>query len=148
MPNGTLLLIDDEAALHQAVARMLELEGYTVLQAPNAQQGLETLQQYANEVLVVLSDVKLPDGYGLDLLARYRQKAPQAEVILLTAYGTIPDSVRAMKEGAFDYLTKGDSDDQLVVVVDRAAEKARLQRRVVDLEKKVGAQYSFESMIG
>ncbi|QJX47474.1 sigma-54-dependent Fis family transcriptional regulator [Hymenobacter taeanensis] len=148
MPSGTLLIIDDEVTLRQATSRILELEGYTVLQALDARRGLETLRQYAEDVLVVLSDVKLPDGYGLDLLPRYKQAAPLAEVILLTAYGTIPDGVRAMKEGAFDYLTKGDSDDQLVVVVDRAAEKARLQRRVNDLEKKVGLQYSFESMIG
>ncbi|UYZ64742.1 sigma-54-dependent transcriptional regulator [Hymenobacter weizhouensis] len=148
MPTGTLLLIDDETHLRQAIARMLELEGYTVLTAPDARRGLEELRQHADEVLVVLSDVKLPDGHGLDLLPRYQQVAPLAEVVLLTAYGTIADGVRAMKQGAFDYLTKGDSDDQLVVVVDRAAEKARLQRRVADLEKKVGAQYSFESMIG
>ena len=148
MPTGTLLLIDDEAVLRQAVARTLELEGYTVRQAPDAHRGLDVLRELADEVLVVLSDVKLPDGRGLDLLPRYRALAPLAEVVLMTAYGTIADGVRAMKEGAFDYLTKGDSDDQLVVVVERAAEKARLQRRVADLEKKVGAQYSFESMIG
>ena len=127
MPDGTLLLIDDETALRQAIARMLELEGYTVRQAPDARRGLEDLAQHADDILVVLSDVKLPDGHGLDLLPRYRAKAPLAEIILLTAYGTITDGVRAMKEGAFDYLTKGDSDDQLVVVVDRAVEKARLQ---------------------
>ena len=148
MPDDLLLLIDDETPLRQAIARMLELEGYTVLQAPTAHRGLELLRQHAEEVMVVLSDVKLPDGYGLDLLARYRQLAPVAEIILLTAYGTIADGVRAMREGAFDYLTKGDSDDQLVVVVSRAAEKARLQRRVRELEQKVDAQYSFESMIG
>nr|GFD08162.1 sigma-54 dependent DNA-binding response regulator [Tanacetum cinerariifolium] len=61
---------------------------------------------------------------------------------------TITDGVRAMKEGAFDYLTKGDSDDQLLVIVERAMEKARLQRRVAELEKQVGAQHSFASMIG
>ncbi|RPD47605.1 sigma-54-dependent Fis family transcriptional regulator [Hymenobacter sediminis] len=148
MPAGTLLLIDDETSLRHVVARVLELEGYTVLQAPDARRGLEVLRQHAEEVLVVLSDVKLPDGHGLDLLPRYKQAAPLAEVVLMTAYGTIPDGVRAMKEGAFDYLTKGDSDDQLLVVLERATEKARLQRRVADLEKKVGAQYSFESMIG
>ncbi|WP_133272580.1 sigma-54-dependent transcriptional regulator [Hymenobacter radiodurans] len=148
MPTGTLLIIDDEAPLRQAVARMLELEGYTVLQAPDARRGLETLQQHADEVLVILSDVKLPDGYGLDLLPRYKRKAPLAEVILLTAFGTIADGVRAMREGAFDYLTKGDSDDQLVVVVDRAVEKATLQRRVAELEKRVGVRYSFEAIIG
>ena len=148
MPTGTLLLIDDEAVLRQAVARTLELEGYTVCQAPNAHRGLEALRELAGEVLVILSDVKLPDGRGLDLLPRYRALAPLAEVVLMTAFGTIADGVRAMKEGAFDYLTKGDADDQLVVVVERAAEKARLQRRVADLEKQVGVQYSFESMIG
>ncbi|MBO2009823.1 sigma-54-dependent transcriptional regulator [Hymenobacter negativus] len=148
MPTGTILLIDDEAMLRQAVARTLELEGYTVRQAPDAMRGLETLRDYAAETLVVLSDVKLPDGRGLDLLPRYKTLAPLAEVVLMTAYGTIADGVRAMKEGAFDYLTKGDADDQLVVVVARAAEKARLQRRVADLEKKVGVQYSFDSMIG
>ncbi|WP_188562469.1 sigma-54-dependent transcriptional regulator [Hymenobacter frigidus] len=148
MPNGTILLIDDETMLRQAVARTLELEGYTVRQAPDAHRGLELLRDYAPEILVILSDVKLPDGRGLDLLPRYKALAPLAEVVLMTAFGTIADGVRAMKEGAFDYLTKGDADEQLVVVVDRAAEKARLQRRVADLEKKVGTQYSFDSMIG
>ena len=148
MPNGTLLLIDDETVLRQAVARTLELEGYTVLQAPDAYRALETLRDHADEVLVVLSDVKLPDGRGLDLLPRYKALAPLAEVVLMTAYGTIADGVRAMKLGAFDYLTKSDADEQIVVVVDRAAEKARLQRRVANLEKRVGAQYSFDSMIG
>ena len=120
MPNGTLLLIDDETVLRQAVARTLELEGYTVLQAPDAHRGLETLQSHADDILVVLSDVKLPDGRGLDLLPRYKALAPLAEVVLMTAYGTIADGVRAMKLGAFDYLTKGDADEQIVVVVDRA----------------------------
>ncbi|SHM14900.1 sigma-54-dependent transcriptional regulator [Hymenobacter psychrotolerans] len=148
MPEGTLLLIDDEAPLRQAIARMLELEGYTVLQAPDARRGLETLRTHADDVLVVLSDVKLPDGHGVDLLPRYQAVAPLAEIILLTAYGNVPDGVQAMKAGAFDYLTKGDSDDQLVVVVARAVEKARLQHRVLALEKQVGLQHSFASMIG
>ncbi|MGI4823393.1 MAG: sigma-54-dependent transcriptional regulator [Janthinobacterium lividum] len=148
MPEGTILVIDDEDFLRQAVARTLELEGYTVLQAPDAYRGLALLGQHADEVLVVLSDVKLPDGRGLDLLPRYKALAPLAEVVLLTAYGTIADGVRAMKSGAFDYLTKSNADEQLVVIVDRAAEKARLQRRIADLEKKVGTQYSFDSMIG
>lgn len=148
MSTGTILLIDDEAVLRHAIARTLELEGYTVHQAPDAHRGLQALREHAAEVLVVLSDVKLPDGRGLDLLPRYKALAPLAEVVLMTAYGTIADGVRAMKEGAFDYLTKGDADEQLVVTVDRAADKARLQRRVAELERQVGAQHSFDSMIG
>jgi two-component system NtrC family response regulator len=148
MPTGTLLIIDDEARLRQLLAQVLELEGYTVLQAPDARRGLELLQQHAADVLLVLSDVKLPDANGVDLLPRFKAAAPDAEVVLLTAYGTIPDGVKAMKLGAFDYLTKGDFEQQLVVVVDRAAEKARLRQRVTELERRVGQQYRFESMIG
>lgn len=148
MPANCILVIDDEAELRQLLARVLELEGYAVLQAPDARRGLELLRQHAEEVLVVLSDVKLPDGHGVDLVPRYKAAAPLTEIILLTAYGTVPDGVQAMKLGAFDYLTKGDSDDQLIAVVARAADKAQLQRRVVDLEKRVGLQHSFSSMIG
>ena len=148
MPEGTILLIDDEASLRRVVARVLEFEGYTVWQAPDARTGLELLRQHATEVLVVLCDVKLPDAHGVALLPRLRALAPLAEVILLTAYGTIADGVRAMKEGAFDYLTKGDADDQLLAIVARATDKARLQQRVAELEKQVGTQHSFASMIG
>ena len=148
MPANTVLVIDDEAELRQLLARVLELEGYAVLQAQDARRGIETLRQHVDEIVVILSDVKLPDGHGVALLPRYQAAAPLAEVILLTAYGTVPDGVQAMKLGAFDYLTKGDSDDQLIAVVARAAEKGRLQRRVADLEKRVGLQHSFGSMIG
>ncbi len=148
MPTGCLLLIDDETSLRQVMARLLELEGYTVQQAPDARRGLEILAQHAADVLVILSDVKLPDGHGVELLPRYQALAPLAEIVLLTAYGTVPDSVRAMKLGAFDYLVKGDSDDQLVVVVDRAVATARLTRRVAELERQVGAQHDFDTIIG
>lgn len=148
MPAGTLLLIDDEPRLRQVLARVLELEGYTVAQAPDAARGLAWLAEHAGEVAVVLCDVMLPDAHGVDLLPRLKAAAPQAEVVLLTAHGTVPDSVRAMKAGAFDFLTKGDSDDQLLVVVERAVEKARLQQRVAALERRVGQQYGFASLIG
>ncbi len=148
MPTGTLLIIDDEARLRQLLARVLELEGYTVLQAPDAARGFELLRDYAAEVLVILSDVKLPDAHGVDLLPRFRAAAPDAEVVLLTAYGTIADGVRAMKQGAFDYLTKGDFEQQLVVVVERAADKARLRQRLAALERRVAQRADFDTMIG
>ncbi|HET9506234.1 MAG TPA: sigma-54 dependent transcriptional regulator [Hymenobacter sp.] len=148
MPDNTLLLIEDETHLRHLLARVLELEGYTVLQEGTAHRGLELLRQHATDVLVVLSDVKLPDGNGLALLPRYKAAAPLAEVILFTAYATVADGVQAMKAGAFDYLTKGGSDDQLLVVLERASEKARLQQRVQMLEKQVGQYFSFAAMLG
>jgi len=144
----TILLIDDENQLRSITARLLELEGYTVLQAPDAYRGLALLAEHADDIILILCDVKLPDAHGVELLPRFKQRAPLAEVVLLTAYGTVPDSVRAMKAGAFDYLTKGDSDDQLVVVVDRAVAKARLQRRVAELEKQVSQRHTFATILG
>ncbi|TGE18071.1 sigma-54-dependent transcriptional regulator [Hymenobacter elongatus] len=148
MPTGTLLIIDDETSFRQLLARVLEREGYTILQAPDARRGLDTLAQHAGQVLVVLSDVKLPDAHGVELIARLRAKCPDAEIVLMTAYGTIPDGVQAMKQGAFDYVTKGDSEEQLFVIVERAADKAQLRRRVSELERRVHQQHSFETMIG
>ncbi len=149
-PTPSLLLIDDEPRLRQLTARVLELEGYTVAQAPDAARGLAWLADHGAGTDVILSDVKLPDGHGVALLPRYRTAAPGAEIVLLTAYGTVPDSVAAMKAGAFDYLTKGESDDQLLVVVSRAVEKAQLRRRVAELEARAGAQLGggFEALIG
>ncbi|GAB3821159.1 hypothetical protein GCM10028895_22740 [Pontibacter rugosus] len=97
--NSTLLLIDDEHNLRQVLARVLELEGYKVLQAKNAREGFELLENHAEEVEVVLSDVKLPDDHGLNILRKVKEKYPLPEVILMTAFGTIQDGVSAMKQG-------------------------------------------------
>ena len=78
MPEGTILLIDDEAGLRRVVARVLEFEGYTVLQAGDARHGLETLRQHVADILVILCDVKLPDAHGVALLPRLRALAPLA----------------------------------------------------------------------
>lgn len=146
--NSTLLLIDDENNLRQVLARVLELEGYQVLQAKNAREGFELLENHAEEVEVVLSDVKLPDDHGLNILRKVKEKYPLPEVILMTAFGTIQDGVSAMKQGAFDYLTKGENDEQLIVTVARAADKARLRKRVAELEKQVEAKFTLDTIIG
>ncbi|MFD1185195.1 sigma-54-dependent transcriptional regulator [Pontibacter rugosus] len=146
--NSTLLLIDDEHNLRQVLARVLELEGYKVLQAKNAREGFELLENHAEEVEVVLSDVKLPDDHGLNILRKVKEKYPLPEVILMTAFGTIQDGVSAMKQGAFDYLTKGENDEQLIVTVARAADKARLRKRVAELEKQVETKFTLDTIIG
>ncbi len=141
-----LLLIDDEARLRSLTARILTLEGYTVAEAGTAREGLRRLEQ--GDFQVVLCDVKLPDGNGVDLVGEIKKKYPDTEVILLTAYGNIPDGVQAIKNGAFDYLTKGDDQERILPLVSRAAEKARLQQRVRQLEQQVGKKYSFDNILG
>jgi len=143
---ATILLIDDEEKLRQLLARILQLEGYQVLQAGNIRQGLQILQQ--QEVDAVICDVKLPDANGVEAVKLIREKAPSSQIIMLTAYGNIPDGVQAIKNGAFDYITKGDDNDKIIPLVARAIERAQLQRRISQLEARVGKRYAFDSIIG
>ncbi|MBO0951733.1 sigma-54-dependent transcriptional regulator [Fibrella forsythiae] len=143
---ATLLIIDDEARLRGLLARILSLEGYTVLEAENARSGLKILER--EEVHVVLSDVKLPDRNGIELAAQIKQLYPATEIIVLTAYGTIADGVTAIKNGAFDYITKGDDNDRIIPLVSRAVEKAQLQFRVRQLEAQISERTDFARIIG
>jgi two-component system NtrC family response regulator len=144
--SATILLIDDEEKLRQLLARILQLEGYQLLQAGNIRQGLQVLQQH--EVDVVICDVKLPDADGVEAVKLLREKSPLSEIILLTAYGNIPDGVRAIKNGAFDYITKGDDNDKIIPLAARAVERAELHKRISQLEARVGKRYAFDSIIG
>ena len=144
--NTSILIIDDEKKLSGLLSRIIELEGFHVHQAATGKEGLKLLAQ--EDILVVLSDVKLPDVNGVDLVKDLKAKKPYIEVINLTAYGTIADGVRAMQNGAFNYITKGDDNDKIIPLIYQAVEKAQLQKRVYDLEKKVQNKYSFAQIIG
>ena len=96
----------------------------------------------------MLCDVKLPDGNGVEMVGRIKEAAPATEVILLTAYGNIPDGVQAIKNGAFDYITKGDDNNKILPLLSRATEKAQMQRRLARLEDKLSEEHSFDRIIG
>lgn len=142
----TVLIIDDEEKLRTLLARIIESEGFEVVEAGDCRSGLKKLEQFAIDV--VLSDVKLPDGNGVDLLPKIKSAYPLVEVILLTAYGNINDGVQAMKNGAFDYIVKGDDNEKIIPLLHRAIEKVQLQNKVRDLEKRVGEKFSFDAIIG
>lgn len=141
-----VLLIDDEENLRALMARIMELEGFRVMQSKDAKHGLKVLEQ--EDVNVVITDVRLPDGNGVDLTRKIKEKFPATEVIVLTAFGTIEDGVTAIKNGAFDYLTKGDHQQKLLPLLNKAYEKAALQQKVKLLEGKLSKQYGFEQLIG
>lgn len=147
MIKGKILVIDDENQLRKAISRILELESYVVFQAENASRGIKILKQ-ENDLDLVISDVRLPDINGLQVLEIIKAHNPFTEVIIITAYGTIHDGVYAMKLGAFDYITKGDEDEHIVVTVEKAVEKAKLRKRIYDLENKLEVRYSFDRIIG
>ena len=141
-----ILIIDDEVQIRTLLTRMMELEGYDVCQAGDCRAALKQLELQNPDV--VLCDVFLPDGNGVDLVLAIKKAAPNVEVILLTAHGNIPDGVQAIKNGAFDYITKGDDNNKIIPLISRAVEKARMNVRLEKLEKKVGQTYSFESILG
>jgi two-component system NtrC family response regulator len=144
--KGKLLVIDDEERLRKLLARILQLEDYEVLEASSAKDGLRKLE---HEVVdVVISDVKLPDINGIELTKIIKTTYPAIEVIVLTAYGTINDGVTAIKNGAFDYITKGDDNEKIIPLVNKAMDKALLQRRVFELENKLNLKFGFERIIG
>jgi two-component system, NtrC family, response regulator len=141
-----LLIIDDELQIRKLLSRLMELEGYEVFQASDCRTGLR--QAEACSPLVTLCDVRLPDGNGVDLIAKIKKVCPLTEIIMLTAHGNIADGVQAIKNGAFDYITKGDDNNKIIPLISRAMEKALMNKRLEQLEAEVGNKYSFDSILG
>jgi len=146
MSRGNILLIDDEDKLRHLLKRIISLEGFIVSEADSLKAGLRQLEKEPIEV--ILCDVRLPDGDGVEFIEKVKLKYPQVEIIMLTAYGNIAAGVQSIKCGAFDYLTKGNDNERIVPLLDRAMEKVRLQNRVMELEQRVEKKYTFESIIG
>jgi two-component system, NtrC family, response regulator len=146
MENPEILIIEDEPNIRNILAKILTLEGYTVYTAENGMKGLHLAKE--KQVSVVITDVKLPDINGIELVEKIKTEKSSVEVIVLTAYGNVIDAVKAMKFGAFDYLRKGEDDDKIPFVVKRAIEKKNLTKRVKQLESRVSELSDFNSIIG
>lgn len=126
--------------------RIILLEGFEVKGAGTLLEGRRILDRELIDA--VLCDVKLPDGNGVDFVKEIRQHHPELEVVLLTAYGNISDGVQAMRNGAFDYIRKGDDNDKIIPLLHRIIEKVKMSRKLDRLQKKTIKEYSFESIIG
>ncbi|MGX1640868.1 sigma-54-dependent transcriptional regulator [Sphingobacterium sp. NPDC055431] len=143
-----ILLIDDEDKLRQLLARIIQLEwdDLEVFQAANLKAGYQILK--TKEIDVVLCDVKLPDGNGVEAVLEIKKLQPLAEVLLMTAFGQIADGVQAIKNGAFDYMTKGDDNNKVIPLINKAFQKVEMAKRLMQLEEKVGKKYSFDQVVG
>jgi two-component system response regulator HydG len=137
-PPATLLVADDDPAVRQSLERALTREGYAVVLAPDGQAALERLR--AGGIDLVLSDLRMPGLTGLEFLAQGKAAIPDVDFILLTAFGTVEEAVKAMKDGAIDFITKPFQRAQLVKVVRQALERRALiaqnralQQRLEDL---------------
>lgn len=148
MMTDTLLIIEDEALLGAELARYFGKNGWEVTIAHSLQQAEEHLQAQTLDPLVVLSDMNLPDGNALDLLERLKPQIDSTEWIFLTGYGSVADSVRAVRLGAYDFIEKPCALDRLNLLVEGAARSARAQRRLRQQTAFQNHQYSIDSLIG
>lgn len=142
-----ILIIDDEPTIRMLLSRILELEGYEVLKAKDRATALYILNK--QEVQVVLCDVFLPDGNGVDMVQELQPLAPNAKIILLTAHGNIPDGVQAIKNGAFDYIVKGDDNRKIIPIVSRAMDAIAAEQKQQSKKKDVSANtVTFGNIVG
>jgi two-component system, NtrC family, response regulator len=143
--SGTILLIDDEEGLRKLLSRIIGLEGFKIEEADTLKDACDILRQ--KEIDVILCDVKLPDGNGVDFVREAKTKYPLSEIILLTAYGNISDGVKAIKNGAFDYITKGNDNDRIIPLLYQALDKAVTQKKSAVKIKDKGT-FGFDNIIG
>lgn len=146
MLEGSILIVDDEDDTRFLLSRILEKEGFSTLHVSNEKQAFKLLKK--EEVDIILCDVNLAETNGLELLEKFKEVCPLVEVIMLTAFGSIKDGVKAIKEGAYDYIIKGEDNSRLIPLLCRAFEKVKLQKKIQKLEEQVGDSFSFSNVIG
>jgi DNA-binding NtrC family response regulator len=146
MMNGRILVVDDDPSLRRVLQAHLEHEGYEVAVTASAQQTLSVLQ--LRHFDLVITDLKMPEMSGLELLQHVRLQYPQTIIIMLTAFGTVDTAVEAMKAGAYDYLTKPVHSDEMSLVVRRALDHVRLVEQVRTLRLSLNKKYGFENILG
>lgn len=143
----TLLIIEDEKLLGSELSRHYRQSGWEVVLATNLKEARELLQNKKIEPLLILSDMNLPDGNALDFMDKIKKEIGHAEWLFLTGYGNVPDSVRALRLGAYDFLEKPCDLDRLDLIVASAARSASIQRRVIDQANRY-RRYSPEAYVG
>jgi DNA-binding NtrC family response regulator len=145
-PIGSILVVDDELEMRQYLKELLEEEQYHVAVASDGHEALRNLE---NESFpVVLTDLRMKGMNGLGLLDQAVRRHPESNLIIMTAFGTVESAVEAMKQGAFDYLTKPIKAEELLVVVGRALRDAQLRQEVRQLRQQVSREYAFDQILG
>ncbi len=144
--KGRIVVIDDEVNAARALEALLRDDGYEVEIAHEAKGGLALLESADPDV--VLTDVRMPGMDGIELLGRIKQIRPATMVILMTAYGTVKNAVKAMKLGAEDYLGKPIDVEELELVVQRALEKKSLLAETHSLRERLEQKYRFDNLVG
>jgi two-component system, NtrC family, response regulator AtoC len=143
---STVLVVEDDAAMRELLVESLAEEGYHMLSAGGGREGIKQVR--AERVDLVVTDLRMPDMNGLDMVREIQAMASPPDVITITAFGTIDTAIKAMKLGAFDYITKPFEIEQLLIAVDRALRDRQLRSEVQRLRSEVADKYRFENIVG
>ena len=143
---GTILIIDDEAAIRESLETLLDLEGYAVRSAENGQEGLARIAERPFDL--VLLDFAMPDVNGIDLLREIRERDPQLSVIMITAYGTVENAVKAMQAGAVNFIQKPWDNEKLLADVRAVVARRRAEEENIQLKRALKQRYNFENIVG
>jgi DNA-binding NtrC family response regulator len=146
MARCRLLIVDDEPRMTQILAMLAGRWGYEHRTAANGPEALALLQDFAPEI--VLSDVKMPQMEGSELLTHIKARSPETAVIMMTAYATVKSAVDAMKAGAFDYIMKPFDNEELRLAIERASEYSRLKQDNAYMRRELGSRYSVDRIVG
>ena len=143
---GRVLVIDDEAEIRESLETLLQLEGYTVATAATGREGMALLGERNFDI--VLLDLALPDRNGMDLLGEIHMLNPLQPVIMITAYGTVENAVRAMQNGATNFIQKPWDNEKLLADVRAAVARQRAEEENVQLKRALKQRYDFDNIVG
>ncbi|MCK5011892.1 MAG: sigma-54-dependent Fis family transcriptional regulator, partial [Deltaproteobacteria bacterium] len=141
-----MLVVEDDKATRDTIVDLLSETGYEVESAKNGEEAIKMVQEYAFNM--VITDLKMPKGDGIQVLEQVKKIDSQTIVIICTGYGTVDTAVKAMKLGAFEYITKPIKVEEIKLVVQRALDYQRLQAENVLFQKQLKAKYKFKNLIG
>jgi len=144
--QGSVLIIDDEVEIRESLQTLLELEGYEVEAAATGEEGLARLGEHPFDL--VLLDLALPDRNGIELLPEIRALDFQIAIIMITAYGTVEDAVRAMQTGAANFLQKPWDNEKLLADVRVAVARRKAEEENIQLKRALKQRYNFEHIVG
>ena len=144
--HGSILIIDDEAAIRESLETLLAIEGYTVEAARSAEEGLAMLAASPRDL--VLLDFALPDRNGIEVLDEIRDRDPGLPVIMITAYGTVENAVKAIQAGATNFIQKPWDNEKLLADVRASISRLRMEEENRQLKRALKQRYSFENIVG
>ncbi len=146
MNSTKILIVDDELIMRESLAGWLERDGHSIQTASSGEEALEKLQQTRFDILLV--DIKMEGISGLDVLHSVKESDPDVAVVMITAYGSIPTAIEAMKKGAYDYMLKPFDPNELGVLIEKIIQHQEQTREVLYLKEEHKERTRFESMIG